>query len=99
MKLIIDEKQLPSHYVHWLERQVGYRYLTAKKGLEASFVRALAPGGYPRFHIYVQETAAGLVLNLHLDQKQAVYENISAHSGEHDSLAVEQEIARIKSFL
>ena len=36
-----------------------------------------------------------LVLNLHLDQKQASYEGSTAHSGDYDSDLVRQEAQRI----
>jgi len=38
-----------------------------------------------------------LILNLHIDQKQASYEGATAHSGDYDSDLVKQEGQRIYS--
>jgi hypothetical protein len=76
-------------------RRIGY--VGQKSTLtETVFVRELARGGYPRFHLYVSERdASNWVFNLHLDQKKPVYEGQTAHSGEYDGALVEGEAQRI----
>lgn len=76
-----------------LLRKVGY------SPLRDAFVRPLERSGYPRFHIYLEESGEELVFNLHLDQKKAIYKGTAAHSGEYDSPLVEQEAERIKQAL
>lgn len=74
------------NYVEILDRQSG----------KTSYVRRLGAYFYPRFHLYVEETENGLVMNLHLDQKKASYNGQIAHSGEYDDDIVKQEANRIK---
>ena len=62
-----------------------------------SYIRSLAPSGYPRFHLYVDETESQYILNLHLDQKRPIYGKQTAHSGEYEGEVVEEEAERIKS--
>ena len=82
-----------------LMRRIGYAF-QRKEGDEMSFVRVLARAGYPRFHIYCHVEGAGLVANLHLDQKKETYGNSTRHHGEYDdSAAVQQEANRIKSMI
>ncbi|MCX6746115.1 MAG: hypothetical protein NTX00_03810, partial [Candidatus Parcubacteria bacterium] len=57
---------------------------------EVSYSRRLGGGIYPRFHLYINSVDP-LVLNLHLDQKQASYEGYAKHSGDYDSDLVKQE--------
>ncbi len=64
-----------------------------------SYVRTLAAHGFPRFHIYINETEDQYILNLHLDQKKPSYGKETAHSGEYDGAIVEQEATRIKSLI
>lgn len=72
-------------------RRSGYGQVRDHRATEASYSRRLGSGVYPRFHIYTSDQ----FLNLHLDQKQASYEGSSAHSGEYEGEAVEQEARRI----
>lgn len=60
-----------------------------------SYVRVLSRGGYPRFHIYVDENDGQYLLNLHLDQKRPSYGKETAHSGEYEGKVVEDEADRI----
>jgi hypothetical protein len=60
-----------------------------------SYVRRLGSNHYPRFHVYIKEQSTFFALDLHLDQKQVSYEGVSAHSGDYDSITVENEARRI----
>ncbi|MFA7169276.1 MAG: hypothetical protein WC178_00260 [Candidatus Paceibacterota bacterium] len=64
-----------------------------------SYVRQLASGGYPRFHIYIDDLEEKFVLNLHLDQKRPSYGKETAHSGDYEGGPVEKEADRIVDFL
>ncbi|MAG44791.1 hypothetical protein CL633_02775 [bacterium] len=78
-----------------LMRKIGYF------NIGSSFIRPMNRGGYPRFHLYVEQAQDEneIILNLHLDQKRPVYKNTTAHSGEYEGAGVEQETARIKQIL
>lgn len=98
MKLILDDNQLneaPSQ----LLRQAGYAFLIDKNTGQESFVRGLGRNYYPRFHLYLSEQNGRVILNLHLDQKQASYAGAYAHNAEYDGEAVEAEMARIQDFV
>lgn len=64
-----------------------------------SYVRQLGSGGYPRFHIYIDNLEEKYVLNLHLDQKRPSYGKETAHSGDYEGGPVEVEAERIKDGL
>lgn len=76
-------------------RRSGYGFLRDRQSGQDSYVRRLGSGFYPRFHAYLSEN----YINLHLDQKQASYDGVSAHSGEYDSEVVEREGERIKKIM
>ena len=76
-------------------KRAGYGLVNDRNAREVSYARRLGSGFYPRFHIYI----SGQTVNLHLDQKQASYEGSSAHSGEYDGPAVENEAERISGFI
>ena len=65
-----------------------------------SFVSPLGSSYYPRFHIYTKQKNDGsLILDLHLDQKKAVYKGLKAHMGESNSEVVKEEAGRIQRWL
>jgi hypothetical protein len=64
-----------------------------------SYVRVLGSGGYPRFHIYIDDMEEKYTLNLHLDQKRPSYGQETAHSGDYEGGPVEAEADRIEDFL
>jgi len=97
MKLILDKNVLDQAPENLL-RQAGYAYLMDRNTGQGSFVRRLNRGFYPRFHLYLEEQNNQVILNLHLDQKQASYEGAHAHNAEYDGELVEAEMTRIKSF-
>lgn len=76
-------------------RRAGYGQVRDQRATEISYARRMGSGIYPRFHIYIN----GQELNMHLDQKQASYEGVSAHSGEYDGETVEQEGRRIMEIM
>jgi hypothetical protein len=80
-------------------RQCGYIEIYDRRGGQISYVRGLGRGRYPRLHIYINESGDDLLLNLHIDQKQASYEGHTSHSGEYDSEIVLREGERIKRIL
>ncbi len=98
MKLILD-KNILDQAPEQLLRQAGYAYLMDRNTGQESYVRRFGRGFYPRFHLYLEEQGNQAILNLHLDQKQASYEGAHAHNAEYDGDLVEQEIARIKSYV
>ncbi len=98
MKLILAQSDIDSTPALFL-RTAGYTYIESRHTGQGSFVRKLGNNFYPRFHIYVEESDDSIVINLHLDQKQASYEGTSAHSGEYDGELVEQEIKRLRGFI
>ncbi|MDO8667529.1 MAG: hypothetical protein Q7K35_00320 [bacterium] len=98
MKLILDKNNLRESPAQLL-RQAGYAYLVDRNTGQESFVRGFGRGYYPRFHLYLVEQNGRLILNLHLDQKQASYAGARAHNAEYDGETVEAEMARIKRFI
>ena len=78
----------------FLIRRCGYGLVRDPRATETSYSRRLGGGIYPRFHLYVNSHDP-LVLNLHLDQKQASYAGYTAHGGDYDSDLVKQEGNRI----
>lgn len=81
-----------------LMQKCNYAETRNTKG-ETSYVRVFGPGGYPRFHCYVEIKDGGFGINLHLDQKKPTYGEHTAHSGEYDGLVVEQEGKRIQAIV
>jgi hypothetical protein len=78
----------------FLIRRCGYGLVRDPHANEISYARRLGRGIYPRFHLYINSDNP-LILNLHLDQKQASYEGYTAHSGDYDSDLVKQEAQNI----
>lgn len=97
MKIIIED--CPNSLATVL-RKIGYSFKRLDQGAkEISAVRALARGGFPRFHIYAKMEGNKLYLNLHIDQKRPSYKGWRAHSGEHKGETIEKEVQRIKTML
>lgn len=95
MRLTLDNNQL-NEPIESLLRQAGYVYLIDRNTGKESFVHSLNRGYYPRFHLYLEQQNNKIILNLHLDQKQASYAGASAHNAEYDGELIEQEIERLK---
>jgi len=90
MKIYIEKNEFDESLYN-LMRTCGYM------PFHDSYIKPLAPSGYPRFHIYASETDDKYILNLHLDQKKPSYGKQAAHSGEYDGQVVEQEARRIQN--
>ncbi|MDP3244549.1 MAG: hypothetical protein Q8M83_02720 [bacterium] len=79
-------------------RRCGYGKIFDRHSGHTSYVRRASGDFYPRFHVYINDGGENWIFSLHLDQKKAIYEGVSAHSGEYDGKLVEQEGKRIESF-
>ncbi len=78
-----------------LMRRAGYAF-QRQEGNEQSYVREMAQGGYPRFHVYVKVEKMTAFINLHLDHKRHTYGEDTRHHGEYEySGAVKEEIDRL----
>jgi len=89
MKIYLSKIDLKENLYSFLRKR-GYA------PFHDSFVKVLSGSGYPRFHLYINETGDKYILNLHLDQKKPSYGKETAHSGEYEGEIVEKEAERIK---
>ena len=92
MKIYLSKKDLRENLYSFL-RKCGYA------PFHDSFIKTLSGSGYPRFHLYLNETNDKYILNLHLDQKRPTYGKETAHSGEYGGEIVEKEAERIKKLI
>ncbi|MDD3190184.1 MAG: hypothetical protein PHI66_00620 [Candidatus Pacebacteria bacterium] len=92
MKISIKKSELKTNIISFM-RSCGYA------PFHDSYVHILGVGGYPRFHIYIDELDEKYVLNLHLDQKRPSYGTETAHSGDYEGKVVEDEADRIGDVL
>ena len=75
---------------------MGY-FFQRREEQEMSFVRPLARAGYPRFHMYVTQKDAELIINIHFDQKKETYGKSKRHHGEYENAgALKTEVIRLK---
>ncbi|MDF1498325.1 MAG: hypothetical protein P1P85_03155 [Patescibacteria group bacterium] len=88
MKININKSDLKENLYNFM-RKCGYA------PFHDSYVKVLSSSGYPRFHIYINESDSQYVLNLHLDQKRPSYGKETAHNGEYDGKVVEEEVNQI----
>lgn len=79
-------------------RRAGYAFQKHVDGGEMAFVRRLANGEFPRFHIYAKEEGFGaLIVSIHLDAKGETHGAASTHAGEYDTDgALGPEVERLK---
>jgi len=80
-------------------RLIGYLIIDTKENNEYNLVRKLTFNNYPRFHLYIKQRGASLLINLHLDQKKPSYKGSHAHSGEYFGPSLDEEADRIKNIL
>ena len=92
MKIYIKKNKFDEN-LYALMRKCGYM------PFNDSYIKRLAPSGYPRFHIYISEIDEKYILDLHLDQKKPSYDRENAHSGEYEGEIVEEEARKIEHFL
>lgn len=81
-------------------QKLGYFENYDHRTRKISYIKRLSREGfYPRFHVYVDETRNGRLINLHLDQKKPSYAGASAHNAEYDSDVVRREAQRMQAVL
>jgi hypothetical protein len=98
MRLSIQDKERYKN-IPALLREAGYRPELNRRTGQTSYIKSASGGAFPRFHVYVDETDLGWIINLHLDQKAPSYGGTSAHGGEYDGDVVEQEIGRLRGVM
>ncbi|MFA6424212.1 MAG: hypothetical protein WCV83_02765 [Candidatus Magasanikbacteria bacterium] len=96
MQIIFENDKIgdPERFI----RRCGYGQHKMRNG-EVSYVKRVHSDWYPRFHVYISSEKEKVIFNLHLDQRQPVYEGVTAHAGEYDGVVVEKEAERIKKFV
>ncbi|MFA6547841.1 MAG: hypothetical protein WCT11_02755 [Candidatus Magasanikbacteria bacterium] len=96
MKLTFEREKIgdPERFI----RRCGYGQHKTRNG-EVSYVKRVHGDWYPRFHVYILDEKDKIIFNLHLDQRQPVYEGVTAHAGEYDGEVVEREAERIKKII
>ncbi len=92
MKVNLKKSDLKTNIIAFMRRS-GYA------PFHDSYVRILGAGGYPRFHVYIDDLPDKYVLNLHLDQKRPSYGHETAHSGDYEGPVLEQEADRVLDLL
>lgn len=97
MKILIAQTLM--RYPDQAIRRIGYGLHQDRRTGEKSFVRRIAHDLFPRFHLYLEAHGTDWQLNLHFDQRQTVYEGVTAHGGEYDTDIVLTEGDRIKALL
>ncbi len=78
-------------------RRSGYRFDRHVDTGEMSFVRELAQGGYPRFHMYIRTEGRQIHISIHIDHTKHTYGDATRHHGEYDNDgALGPEVERLK---
>ena len=98
MKIIVDRKKFNFNPEQFL-RKNGYGFIVDRRRGKESFVNRLGSGHYPRFHAYVEREEDRLIIDLHLDQKEASYKGSHMHNAEYGGEQVKNEIDRLKLLL
>ncbi len=104
MKLIVNKSRLVNFNANEFLRQAGFAYIYDKVRECGSYVKRLTRDYYPRLHVYVmdkkdKEGRELIVIEMHLDQKQASYTGVKMHNAEYDGEVVEAEIANLKNLM
>ncbi len=76
-------------------RRLGYLQIVDRLSGKTSYVRKLATGHYPRFHLYIKESSEEIVFDLHLDQAKTRYEGQTAHKADYETPEVKEELTRV----
>lgn len=79
----------------YIMRKCGYHTHVSPRDKQVSYIRRLGSLEYPHFHVYIDVSENGFIINLHLDQKKPSYGEHTAHSGEYEGELVEEELGRI----
>ncbi|OGF21469.1 hypothetical protein A2Y83_00270 [Candidatus Falkowbacteria bacterium RBG_13_39_14] len=81
-------------------RKLGYFENFDRHTGKTSYIKRISRESfYPRFHVYIAESDAGRVIDLHLDQKRPSYAGSHAHNAEYDSEPVKREAERMRGIL
>lgn len=104
MKLIVNKSRLNNFDAGEFLRQAGFAYIYDKVREHGSYVKRLSRDYYPRLHVYVMDKVDKeghnlIVIEMHLDQKQASYSGVKMHNAEYDGEVVEAEIANLKNLM
>lgn len=86
--------------IYNLMRKTGY-FFEGRELAKEELVFARPLRSYPRFHLFLrlkQETHE-IIFDLHLDQKEPIYNGVAAHCAEYGGKVVEAEAKRIKQIL
>ncbi|MFH0854093.1 MAG: hypothetical protein V1891_01220 [bacterium] len=98
MKITIPQSNMEQ--VRNIMRHLGYFENFDRHTGKTSYIKRISRQAfYPRFHVYIAESQAGRVIDLHLDQKQASYAGSHAHNAEYDSEVVRKEVERMRNIL
>ena len=93
MKIHLSQK-LTSNYRVFLQR-LGYSEHRYAGQTEPNFTKRLSGNRFPRVHVYVQRSDAGLSLNMHLDMQESRTHG-SRHGGVYEHELLDSEAERIK---
>lgn len=104
MKLIVNQSRLTNFDAGEFLRQAGFAYIYDKVREHGSYVKRLTRDYYPRLHVYVMEKKDKegnnlIVIEMHLDQKQASYTGVKMHNAEYEGEVVEAEIENLKNLM
>jgi len=104
MKLIVNQSRLTNFNADEFLRQAGFAFIYDKARDHGSYVKRLSRDHYPRLHVYVMPKTDSegnnlVVIEMHLDQKQASYTGVKMHNAEYDGEVVEAEIANLKNLM
>lgn len=104
MKLIVNSSRLNNFNADEFLRQAGFAYIYDNKMEHGSYIKRLNRDYYPRLHVYVMEKTDKegrklIVIEMHLDQKQASYTGVKMHNAEYDGPVVELEIENLKNLM
>lgn len=95
MQIVISKQKVPNP--EQFIRRCGYGLTMDRRSGHKSYVKRFDRDLYPRFHVYIDDKSENWQFNLHLDQRQTVYEGATAHNGEYDGTNVEREASRIQA--
>lgn len=98
MKFIVTKNRLQHTPAYFLKR-AGYLEIYDKKTGKNSFVKPIHGDGYPRLHVYVEESDSEAIFNAHVDMKKPSYKGTPAHSAEYEGEVVEKETERLKNLM
>jgi len=99
MRFFLPKKNIAGNLTGLLQR-AGYFGINDHLSGKSSYVRRLSKmAHYPRWHLYLEENGDNVIFNLHLDQKQASYEGVSAHSGDYEGGEVRDEAEKLNRIL